>query len=115
MPRPSMFLVSLIALALSASSLSASGSYSGQSVRPPAGIDADRYAVGKELFHGRMELPDPDPATEADQRQVLVAVQENLPSKARKAADLPPMAGRLADAQLESLLYFVKIRYKVDP
>jgi len=115
LPALRRLLVLLTATLLVAASAHASGSYSGSGARPPAGIDADRYALGKDLFHGRQELPEADPATRDPQREVLVSVQEKLPERARTSAELSPMAGRLTRAQLDALLYFVEIRYGVEP
>ncbi|MBC8011536.1 MAG: hypothetical protein H7067_15735 [Burkholderiales bacterium] len=111
---------SLIATALS-SPANASGSYP---PNPPrlgvaalAKIDAEAYNLGKTLFIDRLALPDTAPpgADPADNLARLEAVQGLLPERVRSEVDLPALAPRLDSAQVDALLYYVGLRFRIQP
>lgn len=118
-PRPSRSaLIGLLLAALPASAF-ASGSYP---PNPPrlggaalAQIDAQAYNLGKSLFTSRINLPaaTPDGADPAANRDRLAAVQALLPDRVRAEIDLPALADRLSAAQVDALLYYVGIRFRV--
>lgn len=99
--------------------LLASGSYP---PNPPrlggvalAQIDASAYNLGKSLFIARIELPDSPPpgADPVANRARLSAAQSVLPERVRGEVDLPGLAERLDAAQVDALLYYVGIRFRV--
>lgn len=99
---------------------SASGSYP---PNPPrlgvaalAKIDAQAYNLGKTLFIDRLALPDATPpgADPAANRARLEAVQAKLPERVRTEVDLPALAARLDSAQVDALLYYVGIRFRIE-
>jgi hypothetical protein len=82
-----------------------------------AQIDARAYNLGKSLFIARIQLPESTPAG-ADpvaNRERLTAAQALLPERVRAEVDLPAMAGRLESAQVDALLYYIGIRFRVTP
>ena len=93
----------------------ASGSYSQRPPRVPAGSakaadpGRERYALGQRLFNGKDA-----PTAAADmvaQKPRLQALQDRLPAAVAAKKDLPAMAGKLTDHQLEALEHFVGERY----
>jgi hypothetical protein len=109
----------LIATALS-SSVNASGSYP---PNPPrlgvaalAKIDAQAYNLGKALFIDRLALPETPPAgaDPAANRARLASVQGKLPQRVRTEVDLPALAARLDSSQVDALLYYVGIRFRIE-
>ncbi|ACB73588.1 hypothetical protein [Opitutus terrae] len=93
----------------------ASGSYAGRPPSPPAkstsGMKLDRakYGLGQKVYEGAAMTPG---GGEADaQRPRLQAAQRKLPAEAMREKDLPALAGKLSDAQLEALEYFVEQRF----
>lgn len=81
-----------------------------------AKIDAQAYNLGKNLFIDRLALPDTAPAgaDPAANRARLEAVQAKLPDRVRTEVDLPGLAARLDSAQVDALLYYVGIRFRID-
>ena len=109
---PWIALLSAAALALTASSAAASGSYVGASSHRAGLDDYAKYELGKHLASGKIELAEFAKA-DGDQGKVLVALQAQLPRGARNRIDLPAFAGRLDSGQLEAIRYYLKVRFKV--
>jgi hypothetical protein len=93
----------------------ASGSYSARPPKPPAQsadgmkMDREKYGLGQKVYEGSVMTPG---AGNADaQTARLQAVQAKLPAHAAQAKDLVALAGKLSDAQLEALEYFVEQRF----
>ena len=112
MRRIILQLVVLAALTLSLSVL-ASGSYTARPIRPPVStVDANRYNIGKHIFSGKYEPG--KPAGDATQQSPrLKQLQEKLPKAAQKTADLPALAGKLSNEQMQALEYYLAVRYKI--
>jgi hypothetical protein len=118
---PRHHLVALaLALASPAQTALASGSYP---PNPPrlggsalSKIDARTYNLGKTLFTDRLALPDESPADcdPAANLARLSAVQARLPERVRAEVDLATLAPRLNTAQVDALLYYVGIRFRLE-
>lgn len=81
-----------------------------------ARIDANRYNLGKTLFLERLNLPSSAPAeTNPDaNRARLAATQNLLPERVSAQIDLPALAGRLSAEQVDALLYYIGIRFRIE-
>lgn len=79
-------------------------------------IDASAYNLGKSLFTGRLSLPDTPPVDgdPATNRSRLAEAQSRLPERVRGEVDLPGLADRLEAGQVDALLYYVSIRFRID-
>ena len=108
------FLIPIVVMTLSATNVLASGSYKGKGRRPPDRLEATQYNLGKKLFTGKAELPEPSAELLSEQTGQLTTLQSLLPDKARDRTDVTLLAGRLNDEQSEALAYYVSVRYKVD-
>lgn len=114
----SVLVFSTLLIVSSASSL-ASGSYPPNPPRlgGPAlsKIDARAYNLGKTLFTDRLTLPESSPAgaNPAANLAKLNAVQQRLPERVRTEVDLPALASRLDASQVDALLYYVGIRFRI--
>ncbi len=102
-----------------ATALLASGSYP---PNPPrlggtalAQIDARAYNLGKTLFTDRLTLPDTPPAgaNPAANLARLTDVQARLPERVRSEVDLPALASRLDGEQVNAIIYYIGIRFRV--
>ena len=80
-----------------------------------AQIDARTYNLGKTVFLDRLSVPSSErPSAEAEANRVrLASVQALLPERVRAEVDLPALANRLDRDQLDALLYYVGIRFRV--
>ena len=107
-------LVPLVAVTLSAASALGSGSYKGRGRGAPDRLEAIQYNLGKKIFNGKAELPEPSAEMVSAQTGELTTLQSLLPDKARARTDLTAFAGRLDEEQFEALAYFVSVRYKVE-
>jgi hypothetical protein len=91
-----------------------SGSYCACMPKPPSkygkpgAIDRDRFDLGQKIFNGKAA---PGQGDATAQRTRLEALQAQLPEKVGRKNDLPAMAGKLSEQQLDALEYFVKQRY----
>jgi hypothetical protein len=112
-------IVSTAVLLASTTTLLASGSYP---PNPPrlggtalAKIDARTYNLGKTLFTDRLTLPETPPpgANPAANLARLADVQGRLPGRVRAEVDLTALATRLDSAQVDAVLYYVGIRFRV--
>ena len=105
-----LFCLAAMALPLSAP---ASGTYSARPIRPPvSAVDANKYNIGKHIFSGKYE-PGKPPGDAATPTPRLKALQEKLPKSAQKTSDLPALAGKLSNEQMQSLEYYLGVRYKI--
>ena len=93
----------------------ASGSYSQRPPRVPAGSAKaadparERFALGQRIFNGKDALT--AAADMAAQKPRLQALQDRLPAAVASKKDLPALAGKLTDPQLDALEHFVGERY----
>ena len=98
-----------LALPLAAS---ASGSYCVCIPKPPpkaaAKVDHDKYDLGQKVFNGKTA---PATGDASAQRTRLASLQTQLPEKVAKKKDLTTLAGKLTEAQLDALEYYIKERY----
>ncbi|MCU0794213.1 MAG: hypothetical protein MUE42_15495 [Opitutaceae bacterium] len=79
-----------------------------------AQIDARAYNLGKSIFTSRLTLPATTVAVDsAANRTRLAAAQSVLPDRVRSEIDLPALAERLDAAQVDALLYYIGIRFRV--
>jgi len=107
------FLIPMVVMTLSATNVFASGSYKGKGRRLHDRLEATQYNLGKKIFTGKAELPEPSAELLGEQTGQLTALQSLLPDKARARTDVTLLAGRLSDEQSEALAYYVSVRYKV--
>lgn len=120
MKRSLFFCILLIGLVAHATAY-ASGSYVPRPPRHLAKADREGKAIDPELYGlGRavvLRTGDVTLSTEVNsmtvevQRVRLEAVGRALPETARNKADLPALAGRLTDRQLEAVAYYLSIRF----
>jgi hypothetical protein len=105
-----LFCLAALALPLS---VAASGTYSARPIRPPvSAVDANKYNIGKHIFSGKYD-PGKPPGAAAAQTPRLKALQEKLPKSVQKTRDLPALAGKLSNEQMQSLEYYLGVRYKI--
>ena len=116
MRKPFLCLRSLVLALLvgagTASTVFGSGSYSGRPPNPNhagARIDQEKWEMGKLVYAGAATFAGGGDAHAQTPR--LQAAQAMLPSEIAKAKDLVALAGKLSEAQLESLEYFVSRRF----
>lgn len=113
-PLGRIALLSTVVVSLLAPTLSfASGGYSSRLTHPPTAsersrVDREKFDLGQKVFLGKVA---PGQGTAAVQRPKLEALQALLPAKLAKGKDLPALAGKLSDSQLEALDYYVTQRY----
>ena len=107
-------LVPLLALMLGSASAYGSGSYKGKGRRPPNGLEATQYNLGKKVFTHKADLPEPTAELATEQSEELQALAAALPVKAQRRSNLVALAGRLSAEELDALTYYVSIRYKVE-
>jgi hypothetical protein len=115
-----VFLTLVLGVAAAMPLAQASGSYP---PNPPrlggaalSRIDAVAYNLGKNIFLDRLALPDATPA-DADPVANLArldATQALLPPRVRAQIDLPAFAERLNTEQVDALLYYIGIRFRID-
>ena len=103
-------LISLIASLGLGGAANASGTYTGRPPHPPASIDRAAYELGKHVFAGEFT---PGAVDVAAHEVVLLELQQKLPTRARVKNDITAFVGKLSDAQLDALQYFLLKRYKV--
>jgi hypothetical protein len=79
-------------------------------------IDAVAYNLGKNIFLGRISLSASAPvgADPVANRARLDATQALLPERVRSQIDRPAFAERLRTEQVDALLYYVGIRFRID-
>lgn len=98
----------------------ASGSYKGRSPKPPAKseggdtimkMDREKYGLGQKVYEGSAMTPGGGDADAQTAR--LKAAQMKLPPDTMEKKDLPALAGKLSNTQLEALEYFVERRFSM--
>ena len=109
-----MLLTMVAAVLLGATSVPsmASGSYPGPGIRPPAKHDMAKYELGKAVFTGKTQLAIGAGNAET-QGATLKEWQKSLPGAVQRTTDLPAMAGKLTNDQLDGLQHFLEIRYNL--
>ncbi len=109
------FLSLIFLLILSQSSmLIASGGFGGGGVgQIPQGKDREKFHLGKAVYNQEIELLAIDKGKEATQSERLDYLQGSLPNTEKKRVNLPDLAGKITDDQLDALEYFVSVRFNV--
>ncbi len=90
----------------------ASGSYPGPGIRPPAKHDTAKYELGKAVFNGKTQLTIGAGNAET-QGATLKEWQKALPVAVQRTTDLPAMAGKLTQDQMDGLQHFLEVRYNL--
>ncbi len=82
-----------------------------------AKIDARAYTLGKTLFTDRLTLPAESPpgCDPAANLEILRVIQDRLPERVASEIDLPSLAPRLDTEQVNALIYYVGIRFRIAP
>ena len=75
-------------------------------------LDAEKFAMGKAVFAGEIALAEKNPALASTQKAELDMLAASIPSTENFAMRANEMAGRLTTAQLDSLQYFVGVRFQ---
>ncbi|WP_207767159.1 hypothetical protein [Leptospira adleri] len=93
----------------------ASGGFSGGGVAQiPKGKDREKYHLGKSVFNREIEITAAaDPAKISAQKIRLEYLQGSLPNSEKQRINLEEFAGKLTPEQLDSLEYFVSVRFNV--
>ena len=81
---------------------------------PKSKIDGARYNLGRNLYLGKVDLPE-TPINEEKyvvQNKILSVIKEGLPKSVVVKLDEADLAGRLNKKQFDSLRYYLNKRYK---
>ena len=100
-------------LSLAPLTAQASGSFVPSSERARPAIDRELYELGKAICRGEAALAEVNPALADAPREDLQALHGRLPAAIRARLDLESKAGRLSDHQMEALLHFIRVRFRV--
>ena len=109
----------VVCLAAATTLLQASGHYRGRPPKPPTAghkqdvPDQGKYALGKKIFTGKEARATQPGVDTAQQEARLKALQARLPEKTQSGTNLPALAGKLSERELEALEYYVRERYPV--
>jgi hypothetical protein len=99
--------------------LLASGTYPFTPPHPPSSeefLDEDRYSLGRSIFLGKTEFPQPAPLERiAENALHLVSLQTQLPESLRQDINLPALATKISEPGLAALEYYLLRRYKIAP
>ena len=106
-------LIQLFIYLLLTSSLCASGSYPGKPGKPPKTPDVNRYQMGKAIFTGKKKLTKVDDSKKNAQTALLEKINKKLSSKVKRKYKIINLAGKMDDKQMDSLLYYLSVRYKI--
>lgn len=113
-PQKLIKLFSLVVIFLFLSKgIIASGGMGGGGGPIPQGKDRERFHLGKAVYNREIELSPVDPTKEIVQAERLEYLQGSLPNSEKKRVSLPGLAGKLSDLQLDSLEYFLSVRFNV--
>ena len=94
--------------------LNASGGFGGGGVgQIPQGQDREKFHLGKSIYNQEIELSPVDKAKETSQAERLDYLQGSLPNTEKRRVNLPELAGKLTDVQIDALEYFVSVRFNV--
>lgn len=93
----------------------ASGGFSGGGVAQiPKGKDREKYHLGKSVYNREIEIPaEADSSKIQSQKIRLEYLQGSLPNSEKQRVNLEELAGKLTQEQLDSLEYFVSVRFNV--
>lgn len=103
----------LLILFLVSFGLQSSGGMGGGGGPIPQGKDRERFHLGKAVYNQEIELPSIDTSREVSQSERLEYLQGSLPNSEKKRVTLPGLAGKLTDAQMDALEYFISVRFNV--
>jgi len=94
--------------------VSASGGFGGGGVgQIPQGQDREKFHLGKSIYNLEIELGTLDKTKESAQAERLDYLQGSLPNTEKRRVNLPELAGKLTNEQIEALEYFVSVRFNV--
>jgi hypothetical protein len=104
----------LLILLTSISSIYASGGFGGGGVgQIPQGKDREKFHLGKSVYNQEIEFSAIDKSKEVSQAERLDYLQGSLPNTEKRRVNLPDLAGKLTDEQIDALEYFISIRFNV--
>lgn len=107
-------LLSIIILITFSTISYASGGFGGGGVgQIPQGQDREKFHLGKSIYNQEIELNAIDKSKEIAQAERLDYLQGSLPNTEKRRVNLPDLAGKLTDAQIDALEYFISIRFNV--
>lgn len=108
-----IFILALMAFTLTANvPAEASGSYRARLPQPKnEKIDRALYALGQQIFEGKIKIPQEQAGDKEEQARHLGALQKKLPKRVAKSKNLPLFAGRLTAPQMKAIKYYVLHRF----
>ncbi len=91
----------------------ASGGFGGGVEQISQGRDKEKFHLGKSIYNIEIEIS--KDATNKSETQLtrLEFLQNSLPNPEKKRVNLPKLAGKLTDNQLDALEYFLSIRFNI--
>jgi hypothetical protein len=112
MKRKIFLLTTMLSLV---TSLIPSGGFGGGGISQiPEGKDKDKYHLGKSIYNKEeIKLGDIDKTKEAQQLDRLEYLQGSLPNTEKRRVNLLELAGKLSKEQLDSLEYFISVRFNL--
>jgi hypothetical protein len=94
-------------------SIVASGGSGGGISQIPQGKDREMYHLGKAVYNSEITLGSVISSVEKLQLDKLEFLQGSIPNTEKRRVNLPELAGKLSNEQLEALEYFISIRFNV--
>ncbi len=81
--------------------------------KPRAKFDEKLYYLGKDIYEDKIKLPENQVSEKAfeEQSRILKKLKKKLPVKVVNNLDRAEFVGRLEIDQMDSLIYFLKMRY----
>lgn len=91
----------------------ASGGFGGGVDQVSQERDKEKFHLGKAVYNEEIELSKDKTLKSETQVSRLEMLQNSLPNPEKKRVNLPNLAGRISDKQLEALEYFLVIRFNL--
>ncbi len=81
--------------------------------KPRGKFDEESYYLGKEIYENKIKLPENQVSKKAfdEQSRTLKKLKKKLPAEVVNNLDKAEYAGRLEIDQMDSLIYFLKMRF----
>lgn len=79
----------------------------------PKDFDSEKYLLGEQICTGKATISKHDLKDEVKQKERIIELQQKLTYKDRKLTNLLELSGKLTPRELESLEYYVSLRYKL--
>ncbi len=106
-------MIILITLYSPTTTIIASGGSAGGISQIPQGKDREKYHLGKAIYNSEITLGSVSSSVEKEQLDKLEFLQGSIPNTEKRRVNLPELAGKLSNEQLEALEYFISIRFNI--